>query len=356
MLTPALVKNRQFMGASTSLLLFGVGMMGTLFLTVLVFVNLWGYSELEAALAITPVAVTAMLVSPLVGRFSDRLAPRVFGVPALFVMAVGIYSLSTLPPEPSFWAAFWRLAVVGVGVGATFPAVSIGSMGAIRGQELGLGSGIVNTARQVGFAIGIALFVAVFTGAVDDRVSEARGKVSALERESGLSPSQRRTLEDVAIPNQAEPSAERPEPRTPVEERARHVVDEELRDAYGAAFRVGAFVVLLAIPFSWTMRRNRRTCRPRLLPQQRPRPAEHCRAVPYSQNPCESPPDSTMRATRCSEVDPCRSPAGRARRRGLRNRPPRTPWTTPSTPPARRPWFPRGMPTWRCSPAAPAPE
>src|SRR6185295_18170373 len=58
MLTPALVKNRQFVGASTSLLLFGIGMMGTLFLTVLVFVNLWDYSELEAALTITPVAVT----------------------------------------------------------------------------------------------------------------------------------------------------------------------------------------------------------------------------------------------------------------------------------------------------------
>ena len=38
------------------------------------FVNLWGYTELEAALAITPVAVMAMLVSPLVGRFSNRLA------------------------------------------------------------------------------------------------------------------------------------------------------------------------------------------------------------------------------------------------------------------------------------------
>ena len=145
---------------------------------------------------------------------------------------------------------------LGVGVGATFPAVTIGSMGSIRGQELGLGSGIVNMSRQVGFAIGIALFVAVFTGAVDDRVVEARTKVSALERESALSPAQRRTLERTAFPNQAEPAAVRPEPRTPVEERARLVVDEELRDAYGAAFRVGAFVILLAIPFSWTMRRK----------------------------------------------------------------------------------------------------
>jgi EmrB/QacA subfamily drug resistance transporter len=232
MLTPALARNRQFMGASTSLLLFAIGMMGTMFLVVLLFVNLWGYSALEAALAVTPVALMAMLVSPVVGRMSDRVSPRAFGVPALIVMAVGVYSLSTLPAEPSFWGAVWRLALVGLGVGATFPAVSIGSMGSIRGQELGLGSGIVNMGRQVGFAIGVALFVAVFTGALDENVA----RTSA--------------------------------------ENASAAVKEEVRDAYGAAFRAGAIVVLLAIPFSLTMRRKPSDVHPaERTPEPEPAPA-----------------------------------------------------------------------------------
>ena len=214
MLTRELVQNRQFVGASTTLLLFGIAMMGTLFMIVLVFVNLWGYTALEAALAITPVAAMAMLVSPLVGRLSNRLAPRAFGVPALIVTAVALFSLAGLPAEPSFWSAFWRLALFGIGVGVMFPAVMIGSMGSIRGQELGLGSGIVNMSRQVGFAIGVALFVAVFTGAVDDRVAETRVATAA------------------------------------------PAIKEDVRDAYGAAFRTGAFVILLAIPFSLTMRRK----------------------------------------------------------------------------------------------------
>ena len=221
----ALVRNRQFVGACATLLLFGIGMMGALFMTVLAFVNLWGYSEIKAALAITPVAIMAMLVSPLVGRLSGRVPPRAFGVPALLVMAAALFALSTLPAEPSLWSAVWRLALLGVGVGAAFPAVTIGSMGSIRGQEIGLGSGIVNMSRQVGFAIGIALFVAVFTGTIDNERSQAQ-------------------------------RAHRRARRGRARNRHASIAREEARDAYGRAFLVGGFVVLLGIPFSLTMRRG----------------------------------------------------------------------------------------------------
>ena len=225
MLTRALVRNRQFMGASATLLLFGIGMMGALFMVVLVFVNLWGYSEIKAALAITPVAIVAMLVSPLIGRLSSRVPPRTFAVPALLVMAAALFALSTLPAEPSLGSAVWRLALLGLGVGAAFPAVTIGSMGSIQGQEVGLGSGIVNMSRQVGFAIGIALFVAVFTGTIDDERRQTQERIAA---QSG----------------QVEPA------------RAQEIRREEARDAYGKAFLVGGFVVLLGIPFSLTMRKG----------------------------------------------------------------------------------------------------
>ena len=246
MLTRGLVENRQFMGASTTLLLFATAMMGTLFLIVLVFVNLWGYSALEAALAITPVAAMAMLVSPVVGRLANRLPPRAFGVPALIVTAVALFSLAGLPAEPSFWSAFWRLALFGIGVGVMFPAVMIGSMGSIRGQELGLGSGIVNMGRQVGFAIGVALFVAVFTGAVDDNVREAGERI-------------RQELPDQSFVRFLDSTGETgplPQFPGPGGARAADILSEEVRDAYGAAFRVGGLVVLLAIPFSLTMRRG----------------------------------------------------------------------------------------------------
>ncbi len=83
MLTEALVRNRQFVGASVTFLLFAIGVMGQLFLAVLLLTNLWEYSALEAALAITPVAAMGLIVAPLVGRVADRVPPRVIGIPAL---------------------------------------------------------------------------------------------------------------------------------------------------------------------------------------------------------------------------------------------------------------------------------
>jgi hypothetical protein len=163
-------------------------------------------------------------------------------------MAVGLWALSGIPAEPSLGRVIWPLALVGLGVGATFPAVSIGSMGSVRGQELGLASGIVNMARQVGFAIGVALLVAVFTGTVDDTRRDAAREVAAVV---GKSFSQ----EDLDRISNCEPGTAC-ESLPGSTEFVKGVVNEHERDAYGAAFRVAAFVTLLAIPFSLTMRRR----------------------------------------------------------------------------------------------------
>jgi EmrB/QacA subfamily drug resistance transporter len=256
MLTRGLVRNRQFVGASLSLFLFAIGMMGVLFMTVLAFVNLWGYSELEAALAISPVPLVGLIVAPIVGRLAGRISPRAVGVPALIVMAGGLYWLSRFPAEPDFQSVLGPLVLMGAGMGATFPAVSIGSMGSITGQELGLGSGIVNMSRQVGFAVGVALLVAVFTGTIDNEIASARKQVSSLTTQASLTPAQTAHVNRSAFTDPRNPNNRPPPARTPLERQARRIVDEHVRDSYGAAMRVAAFVTLLGIPFSLTMRRR----------------------------------------------------------------------------------------------------
>jgi EmrB/QacA subfamily drug resistance transporter len=255
MLTSGLVHNRQFVGANLSFFLFAIGMMGVLFMLVLAFVNLWGYSELEAALAITPVPVTGLFVAPVVGRLANRFPPRALGLPALVVMATALFWLSAMPAEPDYAAVVLPLILMGAGMGATFPALNIGAMGSIAGQELGLGSGIVNMSRQVGFAVGVALLVAVFTGTIDDELKSAGREVAAVVREEGAAANPRTLVRSLGGDPES-PSTTKQEPRTPLEQQASEIIDEHVRDSYGAAIRTAGFVTLLAIPFSLTMRRR----------------------------------------------------------------------------------------------------
>jgi EmrB/QacA subfamily drug resistance transporter len=255
MLTPGLTRNRQFAGASLTLFLFAIGMMGAMFMTVLAFVNLWGFSEFEAGLALTPVPATALLVAPAVGRLADRVSPRTIAIPSLIAVAVALYWMGGLPAEPSYWSVVVPLSLLGAGIGGTFPAVSIGSMGTIRGQELGLGSGIVNMSRQVGFAIGVALLVAVFTGTIDGNVREARREVVALAvQKAGEGTQGEGVLSDLFTTR--DPGRISTDPRTPLERQAREILRAHVRDSYGAAFRTAALAALLALPFSLTMRRR----------------------------------------------------------------------------------------------------
>ena len=256
MLTSALVRNTQFMGACTGMLLFATGVMGLLFLCVIAFVNLWGYSQLEAAFAIGPVALLGIVVSPFVGRVANHVSPRTVAAPSLLLMAGGLLWFASFPAQPDYLGVLAPLVLIGAGMGAVFPATSVAAMGSIGGQELGLGSGLVNMSRQVGFALGVAVLVAVFSGVVDRRTDEARREATRITAAAGLDSERRQALLERAFADPAREGARPFEPRGALEREVATLAREAARDGFAAGFRVAALAVLLAVPFSLLLRRR----------------------------------------------------------------------------------------------------
>jgi len=255
MLVPSLLRNRQFIGACGAMTLFAVAVMGPLFLAVVAFVNMWGYSQLKAALAVAPIALLGMVVSPLVGRRADTVPPRLMAIPAMLVMAVGLVWIGELPAQPDYLKVLPGLALMGIGMGAIFPSVNVGGMGSISGQELGLGSGIVNMSRQVGFALGVAVLVAVFTGVLGDRADTARAKAEAAVERAHYPPERREAILNRAFSPGSEEGSAPFKPRDGVERQVAALAAGAARDGFGAGFRVAALSVLLAVPFAFAMRR-----------------------------------------------------------------------------------------------------
>jgi EmrB/QacA subfamily drug resistance transporter len=261
MITPSLIANKQFRSANLSMLLFGAGALGTLLLLSLMFVNLWGYTQLEAALALAVVPLCGLLAWPFVGRAADRRAPGEIARPALVLMAVGLLIISFLPSTAGDAWAYLRilpgLILVGVGMGVGFPALNVGAMGAVAGPEVGLASGILNTARQLGAAIGVAILIATFGGALtahmdwfaDDEIEDIVDEWEIPKPLAGMVIES--TLHDYTGGTQ-----DRFVPKPGFDEAIVRETAGSAREGFAWAFRHAALLILSVLPLLGALRRT----------------------------------------------------------------------------------------------------
>jgi EmrB/QacA subfamily drug resistance transporter len=176
LIDPALFRVRTFSGASLVTLLFSVAFGAMLLSIVLWMQDDWGWSALKSGLAIAPGPVMVPLFSFLVtGRLIARFGPGpviALGSTA-FAAGVAWWALAIgLPPD--YPHMLGGMLLTGIGVGLTLPTLMSTAAGSLPPQSFATGSGVVNMLRQVGFAIGVAVLVAVL-----GRPATASGRLAA---------------------------------------------------------------------------------------------------------------------------------------------------------------------------------
>ena len=168
-----LLRIRSFTAANTAMMFIGAALGGAMFLLIIFLVNVLGYSELKAAIAVTPMPLTGLIVAPNVGRLVDRIGPRIPAVIGALFFFAGLALLAQLDGESTVWDVTWRVVLLGAGIGFAMPTLSAAAMGSLPPQVAGVGSGALNTLRQVGFSVGLAIVVALFSGTIADNVVNA---------------------------------------------------------------------------------------------------------------------------------------------------------------------------------------
>jgi EmrB/QacA subfamily drug resistance transporter len=261
MITPGLISNRQFRNANLGMLFFGAGALGTLLLLSLVFVNLWGYTQLEAALALAPVPLMGLVVWPFVGRAADKKPPGEIAKPALIVMAIGMLWVSFLPATSDDAWAYLRilpgLLMIGVGMGIGFPSLNVGAMGAVEGPEVGLASGILNTARQLGAAIGIAVLIATFGGVLNAHMSWfADEEIEDIVGEWEIPAPVAGTVIQSTLHDYTGGTEERFEPKPGFDEAIIRETAGSAREGFAWSFRQGALLIITVLPLLGALRRT----------------------------------------------------------------------------------------------------
>jgi MFS family permease len=161
---PALFRGRAFRGASIAMVLFSMAFGAMLLSIVLWMQNAWGWSALHTGLAIAP----GPLMVPLFGLLvAGRLIAR-FGAGAVAGAGAAVFGLGVvwwalaIGVEPDYAGGLLGgMIVTGVGVGLTLPTLMATAAASLPPHAFATGSAVVNTLRQVGLAIGVAILVAI---------------------------------------------------------------------------------------------------------------------------------------------------------------------------------------------------
>src|SRR5438445_6745811 len=174
MLDLSLFRNPTFAGANAAMLLVGLAMFGIFFYNSLLLQGVLGYSAIETGATFLPLTVLIILVAPIAGRFSDRVGARWLMGAGMTLLAVSLILFVTLDANSSFWHILPGLLVGDVGLAITMAPTTAAAMGSVPVDKAGVGSAVINSMRQVGGSLGIAIMGAL----VATRVSVRPGNPS----------------------------------------------------------------------------------------------------------------------------------------------------------------------------------
>jgi EmrB/QacA subfamily drug resistance transporter len=168
MLPMRFFRSRAFTAGNVSVFFSVAALFGAVFFLAQFFQTGLGYGPLGAGLRLLPWTVTLFFVAPVAGALVDRFGERPFMVGGLLLQGVGMGWIALAASvDVSYASLIAPLVIAGCGVSMSFPAAQNSAVGAVPPEAVGKASGTNSTMRELGGVFGIALLVAVFSGAGD---------------------------------------------------------------------------------------------------------------------------------------------------------------------------------------------
>jgi EmrB/QacA subfamily drug resistance transporter len=167
-----LFKLRNLTGADSLMLFMTAGMFSIFFFTTLYLQQILGYTPIKTGVSFLVVPFAVALTATNVPRLVKRVGYKPILMVSPLVVSAGLFWLSHIPVNGTYWGNVAPgLILLGLGMGATFVAVTIAATSGVPAQESGVASGILNTSQQVGGAVGLAVLTGVATSAAKDYIT-----------------------------------------------------------------------------------------------------------------------------------------------------------------------------------------
>lgn len=131
---------------------------GLLFVSSLYFQQARGYSPLLAGLAFLPMTTMVAVGSLVSNRVVKRCGPRGSMCGAFGCYAIGALGMLLSNQTSSYWMAVAPMLVIGLASGFVSPAATAPALGTVETNRAGVAAAVLNSARQTGAALGVAIF------------------------------------------------------------------------------------------------------------------------------------------------------------------------------------------------------
>jgi EmrB/QacA subfamily drug resistance transporter len=150
-------RSAPFSGATVIAVSAFAAFVGFLFVNTLYLQDVRGYSALDAGLCTLPLAVAALVCSPLSARLLSARGPRIPLFIAGGCMVASGLVLTTLTPSTPLGLLLAVYAVFGVGFGFVNPPITYTAVSGMPNSQAGVAAAVASTSRQVGQALGVAV-------------------------------------------------------------------------------------------------------------------------------------------------------------------------------------------------------
>jgi EmrB/QacA subfamily drug resistance transporter len=163
---------RTLRGADVIGLLIGMSLFSMFFFISLYLQQVLGYDALKTGLSYLPLAFTIIVTAGVASQLVNRLGFKPVLIGGLLMVSGAIFWFGQVSPDGSYVGdVLFPSILAGAGLGFSFVPVTIAAVTGTRPDEAGLASGLINTAQQVGGALGLAILAAIANSRTADVIA-----------------------------------------------------------------------------------------------------------------------------------------------------------------------------------------
>ena len=177
-----LVRRRSLATANLAAMASSAALFGVLILLPFYLTAVTGFTPVQLALGITPIAASFVLVAPLAGRAMMRVGSERLATAGFLVAAGGALWTGLAAPEQSYAAVLPGILGLGIGLAMSTAAITATAIHDVPAARLGVASALPNISRYTGGALGAAILGAILNAHLPAGLEEALGRVSPAGR------------------------------------------------------------------------------------------------------------------------------------------------------------------------------